>query len=623
MIKMARVFLTALIWLSVAAWPFNATAQTRQKGADAEARGADSVRVEYVGYRPARYETEFLVEPDDERPNRGGLVYVYLRNVAAEPVELAFWRVNRKDESHWRLDGFLAWDRVYDPHLDPGELTVLEINAVTEDFGAGTPFEFSYVQRASWRPACRCETELREDAVQIALIRILPGLAELEVHVRHRGPDEVTLGDIAVEGRRVENLAWLGERMSDNAHAIARVTLEEPLQPADLAIVSVMVKNGKESRAVFAHRRAFEDRFPIGCWSNNENTFDEIRRLHIDTFVRGGRAEDTFFTETAARYGFRTMTHCGVPVDVDQVRSLGDHPAVACWMLADEPDWSTPANIMLLGDETVRRYNRTKPTFITLCRNVKFFEYAPICDIPCMDHYSVTAPTSSKWPKMYGTHLEETGYYTRDLKGCSEPKPIWVWSQGIAGWGERPKRPVPTPNELAVQLLQNLGQGAKGIIWFNYDHAIAEQYPDVREAMRGWGRVLSVTRNDFLGAEPIEAEVVAPDKTYALPLVSRDKVLICLTNGDYEIHPEAYPFTTKPAVELEVAVPEWIAPAVALEVGPEGVASLSFKAERGKVIVEAGDLEAAKLIVLANDATTEQTYRQAFASAQADETRTW
>ncbi|MDQ1257183.1 MAG: hypothetical protein QG656_1785, partial [Candidatus Hydrogenedentes bacterium] len=381
------------------------------------------------------------------------------------------------------------------------------------------------------------------------------------------------------------------------------------------------LKQGKESRAVFAHRRAFEDWFPIGCWSNKPDFYQTLRHLHIETCVRGGRADDEFFSQAAAKYGFRTMTHVGVPADIDQIRSLADHPAVACWMLTDEPDWSIAPNIMLFGDRMVRQYNSTKPTFITLCRNVKFFEYAPISDIPCMDHYSVTAPTSSKWPKMYGTHLEETGYYTRDLKLCSEPKPIWIWSQGIANWGERPKRPVPTPNELAVQLLQNLGYGAKGILWFNYQQDEAEAWPDVRDAIQGWGRVMRLTRNDFLGSEPIETEVKAPDKVIVLPLVTWDKALLCITNADYQLDPAAYPFNPKKEVEIALDLPEWLEPAVALEIGPDGVKPLTLEGKRGKAKIQAGDLEAAKLIVLANDPAAEAKYKETYEQVIKDETR--
>ncbi|HEO72659.1 MAG TPA: hypothetical protein ENN80_15485, partial [Candidatus Hydrogenedentes bacterium] len=97
-----------------------AHAQTRQVGADANARGRDRLRVDYLGYRPARYETEFLFEPDNERPNEGGLIYVYFTNTDEKAVDLSFWRVNKRDQSHWILSGAMAWSRLYAHRIEPG-----------------------------------------------------------------------------------------------------------------------------------------------------------------------------------------------------------------------------------------------------------------------------------------------------------------------------------------------------------------------------------------------------------------------------------------------------------------------------------------------------------------------
>jgi hypothetical protein len=597
------------------------SAQTAQKGADAAAKTGDKLRIEYVGYRPARYETAFLSEPSNERPNRGGLISVYFRNVSDGPLRLAFWRANGEDESYWRLGGFLAWDRAYEDTLAPGVLTVLEINAVAAQFGEGKPFAFSYVDREQWRPVGKTETQLREDGVQVSLIRVLPGLRNLEVHVRNRGRDKAVIESIAVDKHAVKTASWVGQTMEGPSQAIGRLELEDPLHPSELLVVELTIKVQAGSRVVYAHRRAFEDGFPIGCWSNDEKTYAILRRLHIDTCVRGGRADDEFYAQVAPKYGFRTMAPTGKPVDVDQLRSLGDHPAVVCWMLADEPDWNTTPDVMLFVDQTVRRYNSTKPTFITLCRNVKFFEYASISDIPCMDHYCVTAPTSSKWPKVYGTHLEETGYYTRDLKRAAEPKPIWVWSQAIADWEERPRRPVPTPDELAVQLVQNLGAGAKGILWFNYSQEMAERYPDVRDAVQRWGRVLQVTREDFLAAEPCDAAVEAPEKVEAAPLVAWDKLLLCVTNVDYEIDDEAYPFVYKSGVRVSLDPPEWIAPVVALRVSPDGVVRAPFAVTSGRIEITLDELTSAAVLVLANEAATESAYAEAYQRALEEEKR--
>ncbi|MBN2309854.1 MAG: hypothetical protein JXR94_12845, partial [Candidatus Hydrogenedentes bacterium] len=416
--------------------------QTAQKGADVSRRTKEKLRVDYIGYRAARYETEAVVEPQNGRPNRGGFIRVYLTNTSGKDLQLAYYRCNGKDVSHWLLNGYFAWDRLYNQHLNPGQTTVLEINAVTGDFGAGQPFSFAYIDR-SWLPACFREAILAEDPVQISLVRMLPGLRELEVHVRHTGGRRVVLGAVQVLGRNTEHLVWAGATHSvalkGPSYAIARIRLDHPLAAADLAVLRLSVEEDGDVRQIYAHRRAFEDWFPIGCWSAEPDTYGPLRRHHIELVVRGGRADHEFYSDIAPKYGFRTMCPTGAFDGLDTIRSLADHPAVACWMLADEPDWSTPPVVMMHSDAFARRNNRTKPTFITLCRNVKFFEYGPIADIPCMDHYCVTAPTSSKWPEPYGTRLEETAYYTRDLKTACEPKPIWVWSQAIASWDERPR----------------------------------------------------------------------------------------------------------------------------------------------------------------------------------------
>jgi hypothetical protein len=615
----AHIYQSALILVVFAAGAF---AQTEQLGADRRARGQSKLQVEYVGYRAAQWEAEALREKEIDRVNEGGLIHVYLRNVSEEPVELRFWRANGEDESHWRLVGFLAWDRMYDKQFDPGEVGVLEINAVTSDFGPGRSFQFSFVDR-SWRPVVYHDGSLDEDTVQVASVRVLPGLQELEVHVRHTGEKDVELTTLEVAGHEATKVDWVGAKLEGPGHAIAHVALAQPLPTGTVMILKLGVAERRSTRYVYAHRRAFEDYFPIGCWSNNPETYELLRQHHIETVVRGGSPEDPFFAEVAAKYGFRTMTPAEGPAAPDVVRRLGDQAPVACWLLADEPDWSTPANIMAYVDRTVRQFNSTKPTFITLCRNIKFFEYASIPDIPCMDHYCVTAPTSSVWPKRYGTQLVETAYYTRDLKAASEPKPIWVWTQGIADWDERPQRPVPTPNELAAQLMLNLGRGAKGILWFNYDHEIAERYPDTREAMQQWGRVMRLTRNDFLAADPIAGPVEAPDKVDAVALVSRDKLLICVTNVDYAIDPEAYPFIPKEDVLVAVDLPPWIEPAKALAIEPDGIRALPLNVKRGRATVGVGDLEVCRLIVLPNDPTVETEYAKEYLNVIADESRSF
>lgn len=585
--------------------------------------GADRLRFEYVHYRPAVWEEEALREKENERPNRGGLIYAYFTNVSPEPLRLQYWRFNDRDESWYILGGYASWHRNYRTTLRPGEMGVLEIDGVSEDFARGTDYTLEYIG-GDWKPAGKTAGRLEADPVRVSFIRVMPGMRELEVHVRHRGEGPVAFGPLDLVGRGVAATEWRGERVEGRlegwAHAIASVRLEKPLEPAELILLRLEVQEGDRRRSVYAHRRAFVDAFPIGVWTAPEESLGLLRRHHVDTVVEGGGPTNPFFAAHAARYEMRAMVPTGVPVDVDTVRGLGDHEANLCWMLTDEPDWRIQASTMLLCDDTVRRYNRSRPTFMTLCRNVKFFEYAPIADIPCMDHYCVTAPTSSVWPAEWGTKLEETGYYTRDLKEASEPKPIWVWSQAIAPWTERPKRPVPTPDELAAQLLYNVGNGAKGIIWFNYDPAVAERYPDVLKAMGRWGRVLRLLREDLLAADPLAP---ATDPAHLPPLAAKDRAIVAYVNGDYDMDDAGYVFRARRDVRRafpRAALP-WIEPRAAFAVEPDGVRPVPFRVTDDSVQVELGDVKVGRVVVLANDPGAQIEYEKRYAEILQDEQR--
>lgn len=592
----------------------SAVTQTAQGGADVRRNPNKKLRVDYVGFRPATWETDSVYEPQQDVPNRGGLVHVYMTNANDAPLDLRYWRANGEDESHWLLGRFLAWHRLYDHRIEPGASTVLEINAVSDHFSEGKSFEFAYVD-SSWRPAGYHETVLKQDPVRVCSMVLPDNYNEILFHVRYSGNKNITFTSAEVLNYGGGKITWADDTLSGPGMTIGRLSLEKPLTPGQLIILKIGVKDSDQKRFVYAHRRAYVDRFPIGTWSANEKTYALLRRLHIDTIVKGGHSRDPFFSELAAKYGFHAMVHTTKFRGADILRDLGDHPAVDCWMLQDEPDWSTPPVVMLYSEETAKYYNKTKPTFITLCRNVKFFEYASIPDIPCMDHYTVTAPTSSKWPHGYGTYLEETAYYTRDLKEASEPKPIWVWSQAIASWTERPKRPVPTPEELAAQLMYNLGRGAKGIIWFNYEHEAAERYPDVREAMQRWGRVMRVTREDFLRSDPTALDINAPAKLDVAPLITPDKLILCLTNRDYDIDPAAYHFRTQKNVTVEIELPSWIEPALALEVTPDGVRQLPADIKRNKAGITVGDVHVCTLVVLPNARDVQQAYTAEYARA--------
>ncbi len=575
-------------------------AQTAQLGADLKTKGTFPLAIEKINYKPAKWESEKVKEHESEIVNKGGLVYIYYRNISNDPITIKYWRWNRKDRSHWVLNYLVAWDRYINQTVQPNQLGVLEINAVSEDYAEGKNFSLQLVDD-NYRLRTNVEGTLIESKIRITYIRVLPGMKNLQVFLRNFADVKIAPMDLTLEPYGVTSTRWNKSIISKGELAIAEVELSKPLPLGEWFWVCVKIKDTKENleEKVYAHRRAFEDEFPIGVWTNSPETYDTLYNLHIDTMVEGGSKNNPFFTKIAPEYGFKAMVITGAPVDVEVVKEFSNHPNVICWMIQDEPDWSIPSNLILSAFEQLVKYDKTKPTFVTLCRNIKFFEYAPIPDIPCQDHYSVTAPSSSIWPKPYGTRLEETAYYTRDLKLASEPKPIWVWSQAIADWGERPKRPVPTPDELSAQLVLNLGRGAKGILWFNHEKKVATKYPELEKEMQGWGRVMSLLKDLFLSSDPIDFEGKVHEKVDIAPLEGVNFIILCITNLDYEIHPEAYPFKYKD--NLKIALKTHHSFKTAIEVTPGGLRELNTSQKGDSINFVLPKLTSATVVLLHSD----------------------
>ncbi|MCX8065209.1 MAG: hypothetical protein N3G21_08565 [Candidatus Hydrogenedentes bacterium] len=573
-------------------------AQTAQLGADLKGKGNLRLSIEKIVYRPARWEFEKVREYESEIVNKGGVITIFYRNTSDSPLRIKYWRWNGKDRSHWVLNHFVAWDRYINQIIEPNQLGVLEINAITEDFAEGKKFLLQMIDEQS-RLSGRIEGTLFESVYRITFIRVYPEMKKLLVFFKNFSGHQIKLGKLSLEGYEISSAKWNKSILDPKEMAICEVELSSSLTQGEWFIVSVGIEDNKGNLLdrIYSHRRAFVDEFPIGVWTGTPETYESLYNLHIDTLVEGDSKESPFFKEIAPKYGFRAMVHTGVPTYVERVKEFSGHPHVVCWMIQDEPDWSIPSNLVFSAYEQLVRYDKTKPTFITLCRNIKFFEYAPICDIPCQDHYSVTAPSSSIWPKPYGTRLEETAYYTRDLKLASEPKPIWVWSQAIASWGERPKRPVPTPEELSAQLVLNLGRGAKGILWFNHEKKVAERYPELEREMQGWGRVMSLLKDLFLSSEPVDFVGDVDDKKVDVaPLEGINFMILCITNLDYEIHPEAYPFKEKQNIRMSLKT--LLPIKTAFEIAPSGLKELNILTKKESVEINFPKLHSASVVLL-------------------------
>lgn len=567
------------------------------------------LKVEYISLRPAKWEETVLTEEINEKRNLGGLAFIYYKNISDRPVSLREWYLNHRESGHYRLSGDVAWDRRYLETLAPGETTVQEICGVSEDFQIGKPANFSIINQ-NWQTILRDSGTFKDEKFRISSIVFDTSLSSATIHIRSLIPTKAKILSVSVENRRVDKIDLSAAYLEEYGHVVGHLSWHHAFTAGALCLIRVEAEVDGKKEVFYSHRNAYPDFFPNGTWSIYPMQYSDAQKHHLNTMVKGGTSKDAYFAREFQEQKFKTMTHTGLYPNIDMIRDLKSHPSVACWYIHDEPDWLHHPQVVYTANSITKAYSLEKPTMITLCRNVKFFEYAFIPDIPCQDHYSVTAPTSSKWPFVYGTKLEETGFYTRDLKYASEPKPIWVWTQGVHLWDERPKMPLPTPDELGAQLFFNLGQGAKGNLWFTFQQEAGTRFPKTKQALQDYSRLIRLIEKDLQVSDPFHTETKGPEKLDIAPLISKEQLTIFLTNLDYQIHDSAYIWKPKEKVSFQLRLPVWFEVKDGFEWQvTSGLKDLNWSVKEQTLNIALDELNMGSVLILSSDADRRKEYQ--------------
>ena len=324
-----RLSFQILLSLSLTIMGWESFGQTLQKGASVAKVKDAKLRIEKIEYRAANWESKALYEVEQDTPNRGGLIHVYVKNVTKKPVSLTYYQLNGKDESHWLLGRFVAWHRYMDRQLGPSQMTVLEVNAVSELFSEGKSIEVTLMDR-TWTPAVRASSVLETDKARISSIILTEDLRKILFHFRYVGEGDVGVLSAEVVGHTSGRVNWKRHVGKGSTHAIGELTLDKPLDPSALVVLRVQFEHDGNQRYVYSHRRAHPDRFPIGLWTGTPDTFAMQRRVHIDTIVQGGSSNDSYYAKHIPRYGFRTIVPNGAGRNKAMMKDLGSKPGVIC-----------------------------------------------------------------------------------------------------------------------------------------------------------------------------------------------------------------------------------------------------------------------------------------------------
>jgi len=617
------------------------------------ARGAaDPLQLGPVTYRRGFADPRIPGLGSEER-RLGGRLYVGLRNEGAAPLRIRGITLNGADADELIRAEKLFWWRVWPEEIPAGGVSTLTLVGGAPLLQEGAQVELTL--RADDGLTASGRFDLVTPALSIAYA--VPTKDWRTLLVWLRSDDELNVlrvREVRLGGEECST-APLSDTIAPGRSAIVRLRLEEPLRALEPLQIIARAED-ERGRAVecMAPIRALIPPFPIGTWDGPQYDPDCLKSMAAmgyDGLINGGSEADLEAMEKLSReYGYGLLSHVGWgpgnarPFVFDNV---APQPWCLALALTDEPDLHSgertgnmrSSTYTYLGNIEVWRRCSTRPTFVNLCADHKFYEYAPITDLVGYDAYAVGAPGIERSHVGYARDLESVAYYTWDLKRCAEPSPIWVWAQGYHAWvyrllgglllGGEPGRALVTPSECRVQLVEQLGRGAKGVWWFlsrTREDTRAGFYDELKEeaeefgvpqdripalvdkAMEPWdeiwrelGRLNSIVRQLrplLTYADPYQQfvrDVSWTGRADVATLAGEDALIIFAANLDYYHTPQGARFQPLKELALTVERPPWLEVGDVFEVTPEGPRDVEWKADGDSLAIAAGPLTDVKI----------------------------
>jgi hypothetical protein len=526
----------------------------------------------------------------------------------------------------------------------------------------------------------RAQTE-----VSLQEIKLIPGYVYREDNIlRMFVRNDEKWATYTIAGISINNASYNAEIRPNilNPGKTALITIQgfDAVSIRETAIIELRAIDiaGKEVKVMRACTLV-EPRFPIGVWQSSSDfrTHEyrqELSEARIDAPFLGLRTKN-YPEEFYEKYGFVPMGNprpfIGDELEpeferdiLDFIEKYGNSPRFIAFNSAEEPDWhksETPyptTMTTLARTEALRKVTSHHPIAGTLCRSRRFYQFAPIFDIPIMDAYRVGAPSADKWPLRWGSYLESVAAYTQDLKLNSEPSPIWVWAQGVHTWNGRAfvdgqmGNPIPTPSEARAQLYMQLGEGAKGVFWFRYmtpdnmEQTYRNDFGKMKKRieelkkqgeLRDWMKEWQISESDLDSAfteyrkywadtwsamQEMNTEMcilrpilsrgdVYPQvwvesasdrrKLYLAAIASDQAVVLFVVNLDYDFHPKGYRFNHQQDIRLGIELPVWLPSAKsAWLIKGEQMNSIETQQRDKKLAIELDPLQDAAIILIGN-----------------------
>jgi len=469
------------------------------------------------------------------------------------------------------MDGEIALVRCMslDPAVDPGRNVSLE------------------VQVDGARVWMR-EEELRVSPLAIGYITARPDGTEVLVYVRNDGRAELVVTGLAINGVDVSAFSNIEEAtLAPGRVATIRVPHCQGVEWGQDRAYTVFYDQDGSEVSVTREMRLFPQRFVVGNWNHESvcsgSEFLEVERqagINLFIWYPSSECPPDMALPLAEAQDFYLFTHASAPGPeyADAVENWGDHPRWLFNAVAGEPDigGDPPAVTLRNLQQNRALWADRKPMWIyNACAN-HFPEWGAMADMGGMDHYCVWAPKCNyNWPFWYWDRIEFAGYYTAAAKKAAEPRPIVNWTQGIDNvmqiedWQIR----CNTPEEIRSQWYQNLGYGAKTLLWFRFTQSVDDHCPEEpeKEMARLRAETDSFAHLLLLGdvAPPGSMARTDDPMVEVAATISPDGLVLVASNLDYKLNLVApYAWQEKTDVGIDFEPPANFEPLRAYLAGP-------------------------------------------------------
>jgi len=500
--------------------------------------------------------------------------------------------------ANYRKDYFFA-DSVYNEYTDPptngGRFQIAAISSVTGEISevylngqkvtdlagtnpqiewwhvwpyqvkAGEPVWFAFHSRkADWDSAqtgsLRIETDqgdavnetfpVVQSKIKLTYVTTTDEQNTLVIHLRNTDTSAHTVQRVLVNGRDVTGadvLCLPNAHVESGESVMWTLPLCEPVPLGDPWTVVVEWQDAPPSVGV---GRVLREHFVIEAWAAssdcpfpgvNDETYQAHRQIGIDVTHTGW---DICDADSAHVLGV-TLPALGDYYALLASDYIVDHPVLAStdglagFLTGDESDGeiygedgSPNAENKASAARSMWRAYPQLPVYNGSKTNGNVGTFTGITDIHGMDVYiAACAPHITQWGG--GTPIRMPYDYFVNVRNNHMPLPSWFYAQGLGSmWnGNQPNR-----QEVIVQGWEVAVAGGKGLMWFQSRQSLAEEHPEVMQAMGEVNWIYRGIRDLLLEGDPTGMASGTPD-VIADMIRSRKALVIPVINLKYTSGP--------------------------------------------------------------------------------------